>query len=125
MKHMLSDLNTAKRRAPRGYNREKKALSVAKWYALNADKLRERSRLWYANNPEKVQEHRKKYYAGWENAKCRRNPWDDVEDCLIMDRAIPDRQLSLKLGRSVAAILSRRTALKKLNAKEDLDLTRQ
>lgn len=96
-------------------HRKRKALNQAAWRARNPAASREKAMLWRANNP----------YTGWENAKWRGNPWDDVEDCLIMDRAIPDRQLSLKLGRSVKAILCRRTRLKKLNAKEDLDLTRQ
>lgn len=112
-------------RAPRGYYADRKALNLETWRVLKADKLRDINRLWRANNPEKDLEYRKKYYSGWENAKCRRQRWDDIEDCLIMDRSILDSQLSLKLGRSVRAIVLRRVKLNKVNAQEDLALTRQ
>lgn len=105
-------------RAPRAYNRDRKAMNNAKWRALNPSKMRELNRRWCVNNPEKRLKSKEKYYDGWENAKCRRNPWDDIEDCLIMDRTSTDSQLSLKLGRSIMAIHNRRKRLKKLNAKE-------
>ena len=103
----------------------RKAITNAEWRARNPSKMRESNRLWRTNNPKKRLKSKEKYYAGWERAKCSRNLWDVTEDCLIMDRTITDKQLSLKLGRSIMAIHNRRKRLKKANTQEDLDLTRQ
>lgn len=53
----------------------------------------------------------RKYYK--RTAKYPRRDWTDYEDNMILDHAIPDRELSAILNRSQMAICVRRCRLKK------------
>ena len=103
------------------------------WNKLHRERMREVKRAWMQRHPEKVGKipasvtlsyraggKRKldkieKYYAGWEKAEWRGKHWDPMEDCMVMERATTDRELSRKLGRSIHAIQARRVRLRKAN----------
>jgi len=97
-------------------NREKASQSVRAWWKKLKEETpeiaREKNRRYHASSRGSGED-KKRYYSGADQAKWRGNPWDDIEDCLIMERAKSDKQLSLELGRSVRAIQIRRCKLKK------------
>jgi hypothetical protein len=109
---------------------------IKAWNNLNRDRVREQARAWRKRNPEKAGKvpkevrdawraegkrvkYNEKYYAQWEAATMRREPWGEVEDCMVMDRKASDTELASQLGRSVRAIQIRRCRLTKQNLEEN------
>lgn len=77
-------------------------------------KLYERKKNYYKRNPEKLREHRKKYYAATrETARHEGERWSEVEDNILINICVEDREMSEILGRSMQAIQSRRHILRK------------
>lgn len=62
---------------------------------------------------ETKQNYYRRYYKTTENARNKRKRWSGDEDKLIIEHSITDRELSEIIGRSMKAILVRRTRLKK------------
>ena len=61
-----------------------------------------------------MREHKKKYYAATrEQARHVRERWSEVEDNILINIRVDDRELSEILGRSMQAIQSRRHILRK------------
>lgn len=106
------------------------------WNKLNREKCRNANKAWRLRNPDKVgkvpqwlrdeyrasgkrKKHKAVYYGGWDKASMRCEPWGVVEDCMVMDRKMTDRELSLELGRSIRAIQIRRCKMKKQNLEEN------
>lgn len=106
------------------------------WNRLHRDRCRKAESEWRKRNPGKVgkfpqwlrdeyrtlgkrKKHNVVYYGGWDKATMRCEPWGVVEDCIVMDRKMSDRELSLELGRSIRAIQVRRCKLKKQNIEDN------
>ena len=102
------------------------------WNKLFKEKCKEARRAWAKRNPEKVKanfeklkahpsfvkeskEKKEHYYRGSDSAKMKNRIWDDVDDCLIMERKMKDRDISEKIGRSIMAIQIRRCRLTQQN----------
>ena len=60
-----------------------------------------------------------RYYGGWEKAKRRCEPWDCIDDELVMTCDVNDRALGKMIGRSINAIQKRRYRLLKANGKDE------
>ena len=69
----------------------------------------------YRSEKRHLDKHR--YYAGWENAKRRNEPWDCIDDELVMAQDVTDRELGKMIGRSIKAIQTRRHRLRKENTR--------
>lgn len=63
---------------------------------------------------ETVQKQKLRYYRQTQTG-CRMPGWSYYEDRVVIAHEIPDREISLILGRSVSAIQHRRCLLKKQN----------
>ena len=73
----------------------------------------EHNKRWREKNPDKRSEARARNYAkGREHAKSTSLPYTDEEDGLILNFEGTDRELSVKIKRSVQAIQIRRSRLK-------------
>lgn len=109
---------------------------IRAWNKLHRDRMREQARAWRKRNPEKAGKvpkevrdewrsegkrvkYNARYYSQWESATMRREPWGEVEDCMVMDRKASDTELASQLGRSVRAIQIRRCRLTKQNLEEN------
>lgn len=71
------------------------------------------NRKWRLSHPEGRKAQKKRYYDKYNFGDGSFRRWSEEEDRLVRVHAIPDRKLAEKLKRSVQAIQSRRTILKK------------
>lgn len=62
-------------------------------------------------NPAKRNEYRQRNYAQTQNAPNAGKEWTDSEDRMVRARQVSDRELALKLGRSVQSIQIRRSRI--------------
>lgn len=74
---------------------------------------------WRKKYPEKRRELTKRYYDRFRDRPNRGQPWTDDDDEQVLAHAIPDRELSERIGRGVQAIQLRRSRLKKLMENDD------
>jgi len=113
------------------------------WNKLFPERAKEAYQRWAEKHPEKVKAHlealrkrpdiiekkkarsrnsgpdKLRYYRGAFSAVRRCLPWDEVDDCLVMERKMTDRALAEKIGRSIRAIQVRRCALNKMAALQE------
>lgn len=117
------------------------------WNKLHPDRMAAASKRWRENHPDKVREIGKlkykkdkgklerlrqewresggraksneRYYTVTEKPKRGRKPWDVIDDCMVMERKITDRELSKIIGRTIRAIESRRFLLKNQNQNQN------
>lgn len=72
----------------------------------------EHNKLWRKNHPQKRSKQRAKNYAEGRKHAIPHLPYTDIEDALILDFEGTDRELAVKIKRSVQAIQIRRSRLK-------------
>lgn len=65
---------------------------------------------------------KKEYYAKSAYAENHMDQWTEAEINMVLEHSIPDRDLAEKIGRSVAAIHSKRSLLKKEAKHENTDI---
>ena len=73
----------------------------------------EYNKIWRKKHPDTWQQEKKKYYDQFDkNAVNSREPFTVDEINLIMAHSMPDRELSVKIGRTVRAIQAMRSKVK-------------
>lgn len=93
-------------------NKDKIAESKRQYREANKDKIAESMRQYSKANKNKIAEYQRLYRnRNWRDSGDR--PWTIYEDILILEYSMPVPELAEKLGRSLAAVLKRRSRLKK------------
>jgi len=93
--------------------KEKNSERLNAWAKDNRDIVNAWKRRYYRKHSEKVKAYNRSKNEGWENAPQRMELWEINDDAMLFTSELSDKELAAELGRSVMAISTRRSILKK------------